>query len=172
MFSFLIQFCNGYLEHFQWHDDVIKWKHFPHYWPLCGEFTGHQWIARTKASDTELWCFLDQRLNKRFSTQSWGWWFDMPSRPLWCHCNGNGPQGYAIGLYWQVNIGSGNGLVPSGTKPLPYPMLTKTHAAWGFTWPQWVKHQVISSHGVDHCLLLGRILTHWPLGDLNVILEI
>ena len=26
--------------------------------PLCGEFTGHQWIPRTKASDAELWCFL------------------------------------------------------------------------------------------------------------------
>ena len=22
------------------HDDVIKWKLFPRYWPLCGEFTG------------------------------------------------------------------------------------------------------------------------------------
>ena len=26
--------------------------------PLCGEFTGTQWIPRTKASDAELWCFL------------------------------------------------------------------------------------------------------------------
>ena len=26
--------------------------------PLCGEFTGHQWIPSTKASDAELWCFL------------------------------------------------------------------------------------------------------------------
>ena len=25
--------------------------------PLCGEFTGHRWIPRTKASDAELWCF-------------------------------------------------------------------------------------------------------------------
>ena len=25
---------------------------------LCGEFTGHRWIHRTKASDAELWCFL------------------------------------------------------------------------------------------------------------------
>ena len=25
---------------------------------LCGEFTGHRWIPRTKASDGELWCFL------------------------------------------------------------------------------------------------------------------
>ena len=25
---------------------------------LCKEFSSHQWIPRTKASDTELWCFL------------------------------------------------------------------------------------------------------------------
>ena len=40
------------------HDDVIKWKHFPHSRPLCGEFTGQRWIPLTKASDAELWCFL------------------------------------------------------------------------------------------------------------------
>ena len=41
------------------HDDVIKWKYFPRYWPfVCGEFTGPRWIPRTKASDAELWCFL------------------------------------------------------------------------------------------------------------------
>ena len=26
--------------------------------PLCGEFTGHRWIPRTKAIDVDLWCFL------------------------------------------------------------------------------------------------------------------
>ena len=26
--------------------------------PLCGEFTGHQWIPLTNASDAELWCCL------------------------------------------------------------------------------------------------------------------
>ena len=31
--------------------------------------------------------------------------------------------------WWQVNIGSGNGLVPSGNKPLPEPMLTQTYVA-------------------------------------------
>ena len=36
---------------------------------LCGEFTG------------------DLRLNKRFSKQSWGWWFETLSCPLWRHCN-------------------------------------------------------------------------------------
>ena len=40
------------------HDDTIKWKHIPRYWPLCGEFTGHRWIPRIKASDAELWCLF------------------------------------------------------------------------------------------------------------------
>ena len=30
---------------------------------------------------------FDLRLNKRLSKQSWGWWFETPSRPLWRHCN-------------------------------------------------------------------------------------
>ena len=31
--------------------------------------------------------FFDLRLNKRLSKQSWGWWFETLSCPLWCHCN-------------------------------------------------------------------------------------
>ena len=31
--------------------------------------------------------FFDLCLNKWLSKQSRGWWFEMPSRPLWCHCN-------------------------------------------------------------------------------------
>ena len=31
--------------------------------------------------------FFDLRLNKRLSTQWWGWWFETLSRPLWRHCN-------------------------------------------------------------------------------------
>ena len=54
---------------------------------LCGEFTGHRWIPRTKASGAEIWCFLDLRPNKRLSKQSWGWWFETLLRPLWRHCN-------------------------------------------------------------------------------------
>ena len=30
---------------------------------------------------------FDRRLNKRLSEQSWGWWFETPSRPLWRHRN-------------------------------------------------------------------------------------
>ena len=63
------------------HDDVIKWKHFPRYWPFVRQFTGHRWIPSTKASDVELCIFFDQRLNKRLSKQP-----SSPSRPLWRHC--------------------------------------------------------------------------------------
>ena len=34
--------------------------------------------------------FFDLHLNKRLSKQSWGWWFKLPSRPLWRHCNDMG----------------------------------------------------------------------------------
>ena len=40
-----------------------------------------------KASDAEFWCLFDLRLNKRFSKHSIRRWFDMPSCPLWHHCN-------------------------------------------------------------------------------------
>ena len=30
--------------------------------------------------------FFDLSLNKQLSKQSWGWWFEMPSHPLWHHC--------------------------------------------------------------------------------------
>ena len=40
----------------------------------------------------------------------------------------NCPQMNATKPYWwSVNIGSGNGLVPSGNKPLPEPMLTQIY---------------------------------------------
>ena len=51
---------------------------------LCGEFTGPgAQRPVTRSFDV----FFELLLNKRFSTQSWGWWFETLSRPLWCHCN-------------------------------------------------------------------------------------
>ena len=40
------------------HDDVIKWKHFPRYWPFVRGIHRSRWIPRTKASDVEVWYFL------------------------------------------------------------------------------------------------------------------
>ena len=67
------------------HDDVIKWRHFPRYWPFMRgihrspENSPHngQWRGALVLSDL--------RLNKRFSKQLWGWWFETASRPLWRH---------------------------------------------------------------------------------------
>ena len=54
---------------------------------LCGEFTGHRWLTRTKACGAELWRFLWSADKKRVNKQSWGWWFATPSRSLLCHGN-------------------------------------------------------------------------------------
>ena len=40
------------------HDDVIKWKHSPRYWPFVRGIHRPRWIPLIKASDAELWCFL------------------------------------------------------------------------------------------------------------------
>ena len=69
------------------HDDVIKWKHFPRYCPFVRGI--HRWPVNSLHEGQ--WCraliFSLICLNKRLSKQSWGWWFEMPSRPLWRHCN-------------------------------------------------------------------------------------
>ena len=50
--------------------------------PVIGEFPSQRPV--TRSFDV----FFDLRLNKRLGKQSWGWWFEMPSRPLWRHSNG------------------------------------------------------------------------------------
>ena len=47
--------------------------------PDHGEFPAQRPV--TRSFDV----FFDLRLNKRLSKQSWGWWFETPSRPLWRH---------------------------------------------------------------------------------------
>ena len=51
------------------------------YSPVTGKFPTQRPVTRSFG------VFFDLRLNKRLSKQSWGWWFEMPSRPLWRHCN-------------------------------------------------------------------------------------
>ena len=50
--------------------------------PVTGEFPAQGPV--TRSFDV----FFDLCLNKRLSKQSWGWWFETPSRPLWRHSNG------------------------------------------------------------------------------------
>ena len=49
--------------------------------PVPGEFPAQRPV--TRSFDV----FFDLRLNKRLRKQSWGWWFETPSRPLWRHRN-------------------------------------------------------------------------------------
>ena len=54
---------------------------------LCGEFTGPRWIPAQRPVTRSFVVFFDLSLNKCLSKQSWGWWFETPSCPLWRHCN-------------------------------------------------------------------------------------
>ena len=49
--------------------------------PVTGEFPSQRPV--TRSFDV----LFDVCLNKRLSKQSWGWWFETLSRPLWRHCN-------------------------------------------------------------------------------------
>ena len=49
--------------------------------PVPGEFPAQRPL--TRSFDV----FFDLRLNKRLSKQSWGWWFETHSPPLWRHSN-------------------------------------------------------------------------------------
>ena len=70
------------------HDDVIKGKHFPRHWPFVPGF--HRSTVKfpsQKPVTRSFNVFFDLRPNKRLSKQSWCWWFETPSCPLWRHCN-------------------------------------------------------------------------------------
>ena len=75
-----------------WHPYISWWRHqmetFSALLAICagnspvpGEFPAQRPV--TRSFDV----FFDLHLNKRLSKQSWGWWFEMQSRPLWCHHN-------------------------------------------------------------------------------------
>ena len=56
--------------------------------------------------------------------------------------------------WWSINIGSGNGLVPSGNKPLPEPMLTQISVViWWLVSPQ--------DSNENHPNFISTILDKW-----------
>ena len=77
----LMSKCTSYTYHW-FLDDVIKRKHFPHYWPFM------RGIHPSQRPVT--WSFdvsFDLRLKKRLSKQSRRRLFETPSCSLWRHCN-------------------------------------------------------------------------------------
>ena len=67
------------------HDDVIKWKHFPPYWPFVRGIHGEFPEQRPVTGSFDV--FFDLCLIKRLSKHSRGWWLEMLSPPLWRHYN-------------------------------------------------------------------------------------
>ena len=72
--TYSVGHCSLFLRHYYIHDDVIKWKHFPRYWPfvrgMSGEFPAQRPVTWSVG------VFFDLRLNKLLNKQSWGWWFE------------------------------------------------------------------------------------------------
>ena len=63
------------------HDDVIKWKHSPRYWPFVRGIHRSPVNSPHKGQwNGNVIFFFDLRLNKRLSKQSRRWWFETPSR--------------------------------------------------------------------------------------------
>ena len=68
------------------HDDVIKWKNFPLYWPFVRKI--HRLpVNSPHKGQWRFDVFFGLGLNKRLSKQWSGWWFKTPSRSLWRHSN-------------------------------------------------------------------------------------
>ena len=66
------------------HDDVIKWKYFPCYWPFCAEnspVTGELLAQRPVARSFDV--LFDLCLNKQLSKRWRRRWFETS----WRHCN-------------------------------------------------------------------------------------
>ena len=61
---------------------------------VTGEFPTQRPVTRSFGVCFDLWP------NKRLSKQSWSWWFETLSRPLWRHCNGI--TGYLWCSHWWI----------------------------------------------------------------------
>ena len=76
-------------------DDVIKWKHFPRYWPFVRGIHRSPVNSPHKGQwrGTLMVFFICVWING-WVNQSWGWWLQAPSRPLWHHCNVQAPNAW------------------------------------------------------------------------------
>ena len=101
--------------------------------PVSGEFPAQRPVKHSFI------VFSDLRLNKRFSKQSWLWWFEIPSRSLWRHCNENSPQWFQrrcrrVSARWLTHWGHGRMVV----------ILQSTFPLALFHDPRVLNHHVIS----------------------------
>ena len=122
------------------HDDVIKWKYFPRYWPFV---RGIHRSPVTRSFDV----FFDLRLNERLRKQSWGWWFETPSRPLWRHSND-------FSRWWQWHIFATNNY---------YGDANIAAASLIFSWKLIINIPLINHLNVKQIFWIGEIWNKSPL---------
>ena len=87
-----VTFSLTYINLFAEHDDLIKWKHCPRYWPFVWGIRRSpvnpphkgQWCGTLMFSLIFAWI---NGWVSNLSKQSWGWLFETPSGPLWRNCN-------------------------------------------------------------------------------------
>ena len=140
MICYFFKHNGGNLVYF--HDDVIKWKHFPPNWPLCGEFTGPGEFPTQRPVTRSFDVFFDLRLNKRLNKQPWGWWFETLSWSLWRHCNVDGKipklihadsdlNAWSPGVF-QFWFSSGGGVGVARDRPMTNGVLHNRPVMWSF----------------------------------------
>ena len=121
--------------------------------PVPGEFPTQRPVT---------WSFdvyFDLCPNKRLSKQSWGWWFQMPLRPLWRHRNDGG---IFASVMWQlshlqrckITRSLSHETEPNTPQSLPHNQALHPHP----TGPhplQWRRNECdgVSNHRRLHCLL-------------------
>ena len=91
---------------------------------------------------------FDLRLNKRLSKQSWGWWFERPSCPLWHHCNVYGIGVLMVGVMMGEH---GNAIVIWSflDKIHPVACLSGIYGMYCILWVK--KFDLISEFVIDVC---------------------
>ena len=109
--------------------------------PVTGEFPAQRSVTLSFN------VFFDLRLNRRFSKQSWGWWFETPSHPLRRHCN-------ALVIGTRLGIGF--------TLVLLVHLLSSTRRI-ALQWRHNGRDSVSNHQPQDYLL---NLLSNWFLGDL------
>ena len=111
--------------------------------PVPGEFPAQRPV--TRSFDV----FFDLRLNKRSSKQSWGWWFETLSCPLWRHFNVKSVSQNTLQNIYLVSL-----VCPSLPDGSTLPVLrqgnywTTKSRSW-LLMPWLLSRQVINNHGTD-----------------------
>ena len=132
--------------------------------PVTGEFPIQRPVTRS------FHVSFDLRLNKRLSKQSWGWWFETPSRSLWRHRNVMGMMRHVMGLIrhpsnqphtfnWRI--------IPHPLFALLWPTLfffnrklQKRHVIYTIT-TQWKPGVHIQYTHLTYCMHTGQLYLGW-----------